>query len=52
VDIYRLPKKNDYEFDFCFSLDDLRKGDNPVYIKVMQQDGHIAWSSPVYLIKK
>ena len=25
--------------------------DVPVYIRVTQQDGHQAWSSPIYLIK-
>ena len=29
----------------------LRKsGDNPLYIRVTQENGHVAWSSPVYLI--
>jgi len=27
------------------------KGDVPVYIRVTQEDGHQAWSSPIYLIK-
>jgi len=26
-------------------------GDIPVYIRVTQEDGHQAWSSPIYLIK-
>jgi hypothetical protein len=25
--------------------------DVPVYIRVTQEDGHQAWSSPIYLIK-
>jgi hypothetical protein len=27
------------------------KGDVPVYVRVTQEDGHQAWSSPIYLIK-
>jgi hypothetical protein len=27
------------------------KGDVPVYIRVTQEDGNQAWSSPIYLIK-
>jgi hypothetical protein len=27
------------------------RGDIPVYIRVTQEDGHQAWSSPIYLIK-
>jgi hypothetical protein len=25
-------------------------GDLPVYVRVTQEDGHQAWSSPIYLI--
>ena len=28
----------------------LQRGDNPLYVKVVQEDGHVAWSSPVYLV--
>jgi len=27
----------------------LNSGDNPIYVCVVQQDGHMAWSSPIYL---
>ena len=49
LEIYRLPRKADCELKFSIALEDLKNGDNPIYIKVMQQDGHIAWSSPIYL---
>ncbi|MCK5529266.1 MAG: DUF3604 domain-containing protein, partial [Kiritimatiellae bacterium] len=52
LEIYRLPRKSDCKFDFSFALEELRDMDNPIYIKVMQQDGHIAWSSPVYVVKE
>ena len=30
---------------------DLHSGDNPILIRVVQEDGHMAWSSPVYLVR-
>jgi hypothetical protein len=30
----------------------LGPGDNPVYVRLTQEDGHQAWSSPIYLIAK
>jgi hypothetical protein len=27
----------------------LKKGINPIYIKVVQKDGHMAWTSPLYI---
>ena len=32
--------------------DQLGDGDNPIYVHVVQEDGHMAWSSPIYLLKK
>ena len=32
------------------ALDDLHDGDNPIYVRVLQEDGHMAWSSPIYII--
>lgn len=32
-------------------LKNLRCGDNPIYVRVLQEDGHMAWSSPVYVLK-
>ncbi|MDG2127130.1 MAG: DUF3604 domain-containing protein [Fuerstiella sp.] len=29
---------------------DLCQGDNPIYICVVQEDGHMAWSSPIYAV--
>ena len=28
----------------------LRAGDNPLYVRLTQEDGHQAWSSPIYAI--
>ena len=27
----------------------LRNGTNPLYVRVTQEDGHMAWSSPIYV---
>ncbi|MFC1998701.1 hypothetical protein ACFLVR_03550 [Chloroflexota bacterium] len=49
--IYRLPEEpSPSMFEFNMPLADLRKGDNPIYVKMMQADGHMAWSSPMYLV--
>jgi hypothetical protein len=50
VDVYRLPKRGSSEFSFDLPLTALRRGDNPVYVRVTQEDGHMAWSSPVYVV--
>jgi hypothetical protein len=51
--VYRLPDSNEHlQFNFSLSLDNLSTGDNPVYIRVEQEDGHLLWTSPVYLDKK
>ena len=31
------------------TISDLRRGDNPVHVRLTQEDGHQAWSSPVYV---
>jgi hypothetical protein len=50
---YRLPDCQDSNgFSFTLPLADLKKGDSPTYIRMAQEDGHLAWSSPVYVVKK
>jgi len=31
-------------------LAELGAGDNPIYVKLVQEDGHMAWSSPIYVV--
>jgi len=51
IEIYRLPNRQcPYEFAFSLPLTDLHEGDNPVYIYMVQEDGHMAWTSPIYLV--
>ena len=39
------------EFEFQPEWRQLRDGDNPLFIRVVQEDGHMAWSSPITLVK-
>ena len=51
VEVSALPKTNNSyraEIETTVPLD--AKGDNPIYVKVIQEDGHMAWSSPIYLV--
>jgi hypothetical protein len=50
IAISRLPSEPVREVRFSLPLSDLRSGDNPIYVKVVQEDGHMAWSSPIYLV--
>ena len=52
IELYRLPDhQSSYEFCFSLPLKELREGDNPIYIRMTQKDGHMAWSSPIYLVR-
>jgi hypothetical protein len=51
IDIYRLPEQqSSAEFSFQLPLNNLHDGVNPIYVRMAQEDGHMAWSSPIYLI--
>lgn len=53
IEISRLPDADaSSHLSFQIRLHKLRKGDNPIYIRVTQEDGHMAWSSPIYLLKQ
>ena len=52
VRIDRLPENNRHiSYSFRMPLENLHGGDNPIFIRITQEDGQQAWSSPVYLIK-
>ena len=52
ISICRLPDQPvATEFAFCLVLPDLRCGDNPLYVRVTQEDGHMAWTSPIYAVQ-
>jgi len=51
ISAYRLPDHQaSCAFSFEIPLYELREGDNPIYIRVDQVDGHVAWSSPIYVV--
>jgi hypothetical protein len=51
VSLYRLPEFLPPTSSIELSLEDLHPGDNPIYLRIVQEDGHLAWTSPVTLIK-
>ena len=52
IEIYRLPdRQQSCEFSFTLPLDELHEGDNPIYVRMTQEDGHMAWTSPIYLAR-
>jgi hypothetical protein len=49
--IFRLPDVNSSrQLSFTHHIELRRDRDNPIYVRVTQEDGHQAWSSPIYLI--
>ena len=50
--VFRLPDENPHRA-FAFGLDAalVAGRDNPLWVKVTQEDGHVAWSSPIYVIE-
>ncbi len=39
------------EFDVEFIENELHDGTHPYWVRVVQEDGHMAWSSPIYITK-
>ena len=53
VKVYRLPVKNNHRsFRFSRRIDLKGSGDNPIYIRLTQEDGTRAWTSPIYVYRK
>ncbi|MCA9113956.1 MAG: DUF3604 domain-containing protein [Planctomycetaceae bacterium] len=54
ISAYRLPASGgprEMEFRFQPRLEDMHQGDNPLMVHVVQEDGHMAWSSPIYAVQ-
>ncbi len=52
IRVFRLPDDNlhyQVKLDRRIALVDDR--DNAIYIRIVQQDGHVIWSSPIYLFR-
>jgi hypothetical protein len=54
LDIYETSKNTSSreEFNTIFNLKEIPEVDTPYFVKVIQRDGHMAWSSPMYISKK
>ncbi len=51
VRVFRLPDRNDARsFAFERDVDLAANGDTPLYARVTLENGHQAWSSPIYVI--
>jgi hypothetical protein len=54
LSVLRLPScggPRGMSFSFRPRPDQLHPGDNPLYVHVVQEDGQMAWSSPIYLVR-
>lgn len=52
IEVYRLPdRESPREMSCSLELSELHSGDNPIYIHMKQENGHMAWTSPIYLVK-
>jgi hypothetical protein len=50
--IFRLPEVNQVKsYSFTADVELEETGDNPLYVRVTQESGHLAWSSPIYVVK-
>lgn len=51
IRVFRLPDQNTtFEAKLQRDIPLHADRDNPLYIRVVTEDGHVAWSSPIYLI--
>ena len=52
VRVFRLPEDNPHRAMRLERPIDLKDGgDNPLFVRVTQEDGHLAWSSPIYVYR-
>jgi hypothetical protein len=50
LSVYCLPDaEGPTEWSGSVNLENLTEAVNPIYVKIIQEDGHKAWSSPIYL---
>jgi hypothetical protein len=53
VRVFRLPDVNPHRrIAFERSVDVAVSGDTPIYVRVTLENGHQAWSSPIYLFRQ
>ena len=50
--IFRMPEENLHlNFSFQRRIELKEKGDNPIFVRLTQEDGTIAWTSPIYIYR-
>ena len=50
--LFRLPDENPHlEMSLEQDIPLRDEGDNALYVRVTQEDGHQAWSSPIYIFR-
>jgi hypothetical protein len=53
IRVFRLPDVNDVRScEFERVVDVAPQGDSPIYVRVTLENGHQAWSSPIYLFRE
>jgi hypothetical protein len=53
VRVFRLPDVNpNRHFEFDREIDVAPSGDTPIYVRITLENGHQAWSSPIYLFRQ
>ena len=52
IKVFRLPSNNkNYKIDLKRNIQLKNKGDNPIFIRLTQEDGTVAWTSPIYVYR-
>ena len=52
LSVVRLPDVNTHtDFTFERKITFRADGDNPVFVRVTDEDGHQAWTSPIYVYR-
>ena len=52
LSLFRLPETLERRrMTFTRPLRLAPRGDNPIHVRVMLEDGHVAWSSPIYIFR-
>lgn len=52
VRVFRLPDENTHRSMRIERRIEIKNaGDNPLFVRVTQEDGHLAWSSPIYVYR-
>ncbi len=50
IRVCRLPDDAPLDYSVDLPIDGIGEGENPIYVRVLQEDGHMAWSSPIYVV--